>query len=78
MLEEGIKAVDEFKKFNAPNPPEYIFADIHGNIKLKLEKDTPRGKFVTISSIDQLGSVLQSVNAEENPYNLTKDYDAYN
>ena len=78
LLEEATRTVDEFKKFNAPNPPEYIFADVHGNIKLKLEKDTSRGKFIAISSIDQLGSVLQSVNAEENPYNLTQDYDDYN
>ena len=53
--------IKDFDDHNTNNSPEFVFADIHGNIQLKLKEKSKKGLFVPIRSLEQLSNLLQSM-----------------
>ena len=41
------------------NPPEFVMANIHGELQVKLKKKSRHGLFVTFNSIDQLVYIIR-------------------
>ena len=48
---------------NMENPPDFVYADVHGNLKLKMSKKTKKGFFFNFNSIEQLRFLI-NVNQE--------------
>ena len=45
---------------NMQNPPDFVYADVHGNLKLKMKKKTKRGLFFNFNSLEQLRALVAS------------------
>ena len=44
---------------NYTNPPDFVCANVHGNIQLKFKNETSQGLFVTINSVQHLAEVIE-------------------
>ncbi len=62
LLHEARDMLKDYKynESNTVNPPESIFADIHGDIQVKFAKKTNKGMFVKIRSLEHLAFVLET------------------
>ena len=54
-----------FTDDDGDNPPEFVFANIHGLIQVKMKKPTKQGLFVTIHSLDDLTQVITRAQFEQ-------------
>ena len=62
----GLKAhdeVDEEGERKIPNCPDFVFADVHGNLLLKFCKREKDGMFFRFNSMEQLAMIVQKYNA---------------
>ena len=41
-----------------PNPPEFVLPDVHGNLMVKMKKQTKNGLFVHFNSISELNKII--------------------
>ena len=55
----------DFTDKDGDNPPEFVFANIHGLIQVKMKKPTKQGLFVTINSLDDLNQVITRAQFEQ-------------
>ena len=71
LLHEARDLLEEYnyKTSNVMNPPEAIFADVHGDIQIKFQKKTANGKYIKIRSLDQLALVLETSESCEEKLN---------
>ena len=44
------------------NPPEFVFANIHGNVQVKMKKATKYGLFIDIKSVSHLAQIIARAN----------------
>ena len=64
LLNESISYINEvYADSNMENPPDFVYADVHGNLKLKMSKKTKKGFFFNFNSIEQLRFLID-VNQE--------------
>ena len=64
LLNESINFINEvYADSNMENPPDFVYADVHGNLKLKMSKKTKKGLFFNFNSIEQLRFLI-NVNQE--------------
>ena len=49
------------------NPPEFVMADVHGNLLCKLKNRSKRGLFLKFSSLEDLDQKLTKVSLENGP-----------
>ena len=47
------------------NPPDFVFANIHGNIQVKMKKQSKYGLFIDIKSVAHLAQVIARANDSE-------------
>ena len=59
----------DFCPGDGDNPPEFVFANMHGQIQVKMKKPTKAGLFVTIKSVEHLAQVIVRAQEEDD---LTK------
>ena len=59
LLREAEALIEEYRfREEMINPPEFVFANIHGEIQVKLKKKYRHGDLVTFHTIKQLVSIL--------------------
>ena len=49
----------KFEDTKCTNPPEFVFANVHGNIQVKMKNETRQGLFFTIRSVQHLTEVIE-------------------
>ena len=49
----------KYDETNCTNPPEFVFANVHGDIQVKMKRETRQGLFVTVRSIQHLAQVIE-------------------
>ena len=54
-----------FDEAYGTNPPEFVFANIHGNVQVKMKKQTKHGLFIDIKSVSHLALVIARANDSE-------------
>ena len=67
LLYEAREALDEYKykESNSDNLPA-IFANIHGDIQAKFEKETKNGLYITLKSVEHLSLILAESGMDSN------------
>ena len=50
------------------NPPEFVFANVHGDIQVKMKEKCKDGLFVTFNHIDHLTRIISRANMREDSY----------
>ena len=60
LLDEARDLLDEYHHggFVGENPPDYVFANVHGVVQLKMKTQTKDGMFITIQNIAHLSQIL--------------------
>ena len=48
------------------NPPEFVLANVHGNLLVKFKQETDDGLFIRFNSLEELREVLQRYNSPSN------------
>ena len=72
------EAVDFLEKTQEPfhrlqNPPHFVMANMHGNIQVKMHKETTKGLFFQFNTMEQFISIIEkcnSVSPEDEAYTL--------
>ena len=59
LLQEANALIDDYDMKEERNPPEFVMANIHGELQVKLKKKSRHGLFVTFNSIDQLVHIIK-------------------
>ena len=60
------------------NPPEYVFANIHGEIQVKFKEESKKGSmFVTLNSVKDLALAITNAQHEDIDHLIHVDYAAY-
>ena len=62
LLEEAIELLEEFEgddDVNLKNPPHFVYADMHGNLKLKMSHKVNGRMFFDFKSIVELNSLIK-------------------
>ena len=74
FLDKARDIVDDYKLVECVdiNPPDFVFADINGDIMLKMKKKMKSGMFIKIRNITHLCQVLTQSQMKENSY---EEYD---
>ena len=62
LLNQANQHLEKENDVDLENPPEFVFADVHGNIQVKMKKRTEKGMFFTINSIAHLMEVIGNAN----------------
>jgi hypothetical protein len=55
------------------NPPEFVFANIHGDIQVKFSRDTKKGMFVNFYSVQELACVIAHAQFEKQTQLTTQE-----
>ena len=52
------------------NPPEFVYADVHGNLKVKMSHEVRGRAFFKFNSITELAKIIEKNNAygKNDPY----------
>ena len=60
LLDESRDLLDEYHHggFVGENPPDFVFANVHGVVQLKMKNKSKDGLFITIQNISHLSQVL--------------------
>ena len=60
LLDEARDVLDEYHHggFIGENPPDFVFANVHGVVQLKMKNKTKYGLFITIQNISHLTQIL--------------------
>ena len=57
------------------NPPDFVYADLHGNIKIKMKYRTKTGMFFDVNCMQNIASVIQNAQViDHNEPNFDKEY----
>ena len=59
LLKSAVDFVDSFTA-DVYNPPDFAYADVHGNIKLKMKYRTKNGMFFDVDSLQDVAWVIQN------------------
>ena len=59
------------------NPPDFVLANIHGEIQVKFKEESKKGLFVTFNSIKELSTVIASAQHEDIDLIIDNDFAAY-
>ena len=65
LLKQSRNAIDELDKDIMSNPPEFVLANMHGDIQVKFQKKSSRGLFVTFNSLQGFYRVVANAQAED-------------
>ena len=65
QLEEAKELIKTYQVDAIDNPPDFVMADMHGNLQVKMKKETKHGLFFRFESPDQLCSLISKCNASE-------------
>ncbi len=77
LLDSAVAFVDTYPK-DTFNPPDFVFADVHGNIKVKMKERPKRGMIFEITSLNRLGWIIQTAQElEHQNQNLDNDFVRY-
>ena len=52
------------------NPPEFVFANVHGQVQVKMSQKCKEGLFVTIKSMEHLTRVIANANMLEGSFKV--------
>ena len=63
LLHKANKLIEDYDMKEEHNPPEFVFANIHGELQVKLKKKSRHGLFVTFHNIDQLVYIIKEAQA---------------
>ena len=56
------------------NPPDFVFANVHGELQVKMQKRVKKGMFFSFSSIMQLSSVISNAQLEVPTISKNRNY----
>ena len=79
LLDEANAAVKEFKRLT--NPPEFVLPDVHGNLLIKMKKESDVGLFVPFRNMETfvqkiyLAQEIEKTEEEFRSYDLSDDDD---
>ena len=62
LLNDARNYLDSQKGAILPNPPEFIFANMHGIIQVKMKNKCIDGLFISINSVDHLARIIARAN----------------
>ena len=57
------------------NPPDFVFANIHGELQVKMMNRVQKGMFFSFSTLDQLSWVIANAQLEVPATSKNKQYD---
>ena len=84
LLHDANETVKYLQNENMLNPPDFVMADVHGNMQIKFKNKTTKqkskksGMFVKFDSIKQLSNIIaqeQSVDYTDDLYNYDQEWD---
>ena len=63
LLHEARELVDSYASYDGymsgmTNPPDFVFANVHGDLQVKMKKRVRKGMFFSFSSIEQLSMII--------------------
>ena len=64
MLHDATAILEDYNTTDLKNPPEFVYADMHGNLFVKMSSEANRRMFFTFSSIVELCSLIEKHNQE--------------
>ena len=70
LLNDARDYLDSQKNSILPNAPEFVFANIHGQVQVKMSQKCKNGLFVTIKSLEHLTSVIANANMLEESFKV--------
>ena len=77
LLNRAVDFVDSYPN-NCYNPPDFAYADVHGNIKLKMKHRTKNEMFFDVSSFQDVAWIIQnSQTIDHREPNYDKEYVPY-
>ena len=59
------------------NAPEFVFANIHGELQVKFKKETDKGMFVTLNSVKDLALAITNAQREDIDKAIHEEYAAF-
>ena len=65
QLEEAKEIIKAFQVDAVENPPDFVMVDMHGNLQVKMKKESKDGLFFRFESPDQLCSIVSKCNANK-------------
>ncbi len=77
LLHEAREVIEDYRyKEYSNNPPEAVFANIHGDIQVKFAKESSKGMFVTIKSLEHLSHILYTSesNVSDGEFDIIWDF----
>ena len=77
LLDQANQVLDDYysDRTNLKNPPHFVFADMHGNLKLKMTNKTRNRLFFKFYSITDLCSLIERNQGDVDDNNI--DIDIY-
>ena len=77
LLNRAVDFVDSFPS-DCYNPPDFAYADVHGNIKIKMKHRTKNGMFFDVSCLQDVAAVIQNAQTiDHRDPNYDKEYVPY-
>ena len=64
MLHDATAILEDYNTTVLKNPPEFVYADMHGNLFVKMSNEANRRMFFKFSSIVELCSLIEKHNQE--------------
>ena len=75
-LQEHLEEYNDLKD-RMSNAPEFVFANIHGELQVKFKKETSKGMFITLNSVKDLGLAITNAQREDIDKAIHEDYAAF-
>ena len=77
LLNRAVDLVDSYPS-NLYNPPDFAYADVHGNIKIKMKHRTKNGMFFDVNSLRDVAAVIQKAQTiDQRDAKYDKEYVPY-
>ena len=70
LLDSARSYLDELKEVELRNPPEFVFANMHGDIQVKMNQKSPDGLFVSFNSVEQLSRIVNKANMRKESFKV--------
>ena len=73
LLDQSSDILEDYFNYEMKNPPHFVFADVHGNLKVKMSKKVHKKMFLNFSSIIHLCNIIdncQDTNKKECEYDV--------
>ena len=70
LLNDARDYLDTLKDVILDNPPDFVCANIHGNIQVKMKRKCKDGLFFSFNNIDQLTRIISKANLGKESFRI--------